>query len=196
LRSHYWRGIRPGIRPGISLCPDSRAGLLPASRAGTGRPIRKGARGKLFGKGSKASRRRGPNCIFIQYERRPTCISIQCSALRRKEAPGRGRESRSERDNRHPPHSDGPCPVIEYNYPIELRPILKPEDCPKFEPCHAPICPLDPDWQDRHMIRSEAICRYIKYALRGSYTCTYPEHWDLEVVGAILDKHPHISTRI
>ena len=43
---------------------------------------------------------------------------------RRKEAPARAREGRSERDNRHPPHSDRPWPVIEYNYPIELRPIL------------------------------------------------------------------------
>jgi len=46
------------------------------------------------------------------------------------------------------------------------------------------------------MIRNEGICYYLKDAVRGRFSCTYPEQWDVGVVGAILEQHPHIGTRI
>ena len=71
-----------------------------------------------------------------------------------------------------------------------------PFHCKKFSTCNAPICPLDPDWAKRAMIRNEGICYYLKDAVRGRFSCTYPEQWDSGVVGPILDKHPHIGSRI
>ena len=34
-------------------------------------------------------------------------------------------------------------------------------DCPKFDPCSAPICPLDPEWNTRAHLENEAICPYL-----------------------------------
>ena len=72
----------------------------------------------------------------------------------------------------------------------------QPTDCGRFSRCDAPICPLDGDWGQRVMIRNEAICKYLKDALRGRFPCTYPEGWDSGVAEAILSKYPHIGTRI
>jgi hypothetical protein len=34
-------------------------------------------------------------------------------------------------------------------------------DCPKFEGCSAPICPLDPDWKIRTHLDGERVCFYL-----------------------------------
>ncbi len=34
-------------------------------------------------------------------------------------------------------------------------------DCPRFDHCSAPICPLDPDWRKRPHLKGERICAYI-----------------------------------
>ena len=34
-------------------------------------------------------------------------------------------------------------------------------DCPKFDTCSAPICPLDPDWRLRVYRKGEPICFYL-----------------------------------
>lgn len=38
-------------------------------------------------------------------------------------------------------------------------------DCPRYESCGAPICPLDPDWRLRTHIDGEAVCAWL---LEGS----------------------------
>ncbi len=38
---------------------------------------------------------------------------------------------------------------------------LDAEQCPKFEKCSAPICPLDPDWRLRHHYKGERVCFYL-----------------------------------
>lgn len=34
-------------------------------------------------------------------------------------------------------------------------------DCPKFDSCSAPICPLDPDWELRSHLDGERVCYYL-----------------------------------
>ena len=34
-------------------------------------------------------------------------------------------------------------------------------DCPKFESCSAPICPLDPDWKRKPHLDGERVCCYL-----------------------------------
>ena len=45
-------------------------------------------------------------------------------------------------------------------------------DCPKFDSCSAPICPLDQDWRKRAYLDGERICIYLteysKVALRAN----------------------------
>lgn len=38
---------------------------------------------------------------------------------------------------------------------------MKPNDCPKFETCSAPICPLDADWHRRTHLRGESVCLFL-----------------------------------
>lgn len=33
-----------------------------------------------------------------------------------------------------------------------------PADCPRFERCSCPICPLDPQWSERTLLRGEQTC--------------------------------------
>jgi hypothetical protein len=39
---------------------------------------------------------------------------------------------------------------------------MKMCDCPRFERCSAPICPLDPDWKLCVYRKSEPICFYLR----------------------------------
>lgn len=38
---------------------------------------------------------------------------------------------------------------------------LTPVQCPKYQKCLAPICPLDADWQKRKHISGDRICFYL-----------------------------------
>lgn len=35
-------------------------------------------------------------------------------------------------------------------------------DCPKFDSCSAPICPLDPDWHLRRHLSGEPVCLWLR----------------------------------
>jgi len=37
--------------------------------------------------------------------------------------------------------------------------MLRPEDCPRFKHCDAPLCPLDPQIHRRLWIAGEPVCR-------------------------------------
>lgn len=39
-------------------------------------------------------------------------------------------------------------------------------DCPKFDKCSAPLCPLDPDWKKRSMTKDDRVCFYLREAVK------------------------------
>jgi hypothetical protein len=39
---------------------------------------------------------------------------------------------------------------------------MKPENCPRFEACSAPICPLDSQFIRRKMLKRERVCHYLR----------------------------------
>ncbi len=43
---------------------------------------------------------------------------------------------------------------------------MKIEDCPRFDRCSAPICPLDADWQHRAHLNGEPICIFLREAAK------------------------------
>ena len=46
---------------------------------------------------------------------------------------------------------------------------MEMNDCPKFDHCSAPICPLDRDWKERHYCTGEPVCFYmLEYVKPGS----------------------------
>jgi hypothetical protein len=43
---------------------------------------------------------------------------------------------------------------------------MRPDDCPKFPACRAPICPLDKDWRLRSHAKGEPICHWLLEAAK------------------------------
>lgn len=34
-------------------------------------------------------------------------------------------------------------------------------NCPRFNKCDAPLCPIDPEWRQRRMLKNERVCHYL-----------------------------------
>lgn len=43
---------------------------------------------------------------------------------------------------------------------------MRPDDCPKFLACRAPVCPLDKNWRLRSYTKGEPICRWLLEAAK------------------------------
>jgi hypothetical protein len=75
-----------------------------------------------------------------------------------------------------------------------------PQDCPKFNTCSAPICPLDPLWRAATHLRGERVCPY----LLGSEKTGAAEHYAADPVfpavlvqrSEVQGHHPDIAKRI
>ena len=59
------------------------------------------------------------------------------------------------------------------------------KECPRFDRCNAPICPLDPDVLNRVHAKGEAVCHYlrlyVKNALWGLKTGSLPANLPIRV---------------
>ncbi|MBS1209312.1 MAG: hypothetical protein H6R19_1710 [Proteobacteria bacterium] len=53
--------------------------------------------------------------------------------------------------------------------PLRLLPGITMKQCPKYDTCHAPVCPLDPHLPERVMVRGEQTCQMLRHAVRGKY---------------------------
>lgn len=61
---------------------------------------------------------------------------------------------------------------------------MKMVDCPKFNKCSAPLCPLDADWGKRSMLRGERVCFYLTEAVKEGAQ----ERFSGETAQAILSR--------
>jgi len=76
-------------------------------------------------------------------------------------------------------------------------------DCPKFESCNAPICPLDPDWELGSHFDVDKVCYYLtEYSkeaarplLRGGLAA---EHYEaiVRLYPEIIDRHTPIKKQL
>ena len=59
------------------------------------------------------------------------------------------------------------------------------KECPRFDGCGAPICPLDPDVLDRVSVKGDSVCYYlrlyVKNALWGLKTGSVPAKLPIRV---------------
>lgn len=44
---------------------------------------------------------------------------------------------------------------------------MSPSNCPRFDDCSAPICPLDPEWRYRKLVGAEAVCFWLREAVKA-----------------------------
>ena len=69
------------------------------------------------------------------------------------------------------------------------------ENCPKFEGCSAPICPLDPNWRKRLHLKGARVCFYLCDAQKdGSEAIFGGRGWG-ELYRLMVEVTPDISTR-
>ena len=73
--------------------------------------------------------------------------------------------------------------------------VMEMAQCPRFDRCSAPICPLDKDWRDRTHLKGEPVCaylrRYAKDPLWGQKQGTVPTELWLKVVAV----YPQVIAR-
>ena len=70
--------------------------------------------------------------------------------------------------------------------------VMHMYECPKFEACKAPICPLDEDWEQRSHLDGEKVCHYLTMLQK---TTVKPVFWGsqrLELHKVIAEQHPKI----
>ena len=68
-------------------------------------------------------------------------------------------------------------------------------ECPRFDGCSAPICPIDPKWEERGCRKGEAVCFFLRHhaknALQATNTGSVPE----ELAQRVVQAFPKICTR-
>lgn len=66
----------------------------------------------------------------------------------------------------------------------ELEALESIRQCPKFNTCSAPICPLDPNWERRTMNTGQAVCVWFReIAKAGPEAQSVPEELHSRVAG-------------
>ncbi len=77
---------------------------------------------------------------------------------------------------------------------------MHPADCPKFNVCSAPICPLDPLWPQAAHLSGERVCRYLLASGKEGAVAHFRDDavfpLALEVLSAIRESHPIIARRV
>jgi hypothetical protein len=80
---------------------------------------------------------------------------------------------------------------------------MKIKDCPKYETCSAPICPLDKDWKLRVLCIEDSTCFYLLESVKDA-SKTHFELAQLEVMyqkicevrDSICNTHKRISKKV
>jgi len=69
------------------------------------------------------------------------------------------------------------------------------DNCPKFESCSAPICPLDPNWRKRRHLKCERICFYLCEAQKDGSEAIFGGRGLVELYRLMVEVTPDISIR-
>ncbi len=69
------------------------------------------------------------------------------------------------------------------------------EDCPKFQSCSAPICPLDPNWRKACHLKGERICFYLCEAQKNGSEARFRDKGLEKLYQLMVEVAPDISIR-
>ena len=73
--------------------------------------------------------------------------------------------------------------------------IQNPNECPRFEHCAAPICPLDPDWRARRHLVGDPLCLYLREAVKPEAEANLAPHLPRATIESLLTLAPTIAAR-
>ena len=72
---------------------------------------------------------------------------------------------------------------------------LKVENCPKFEKCSAPICPLDPNWERASHLQHDRVCFYLCEVQKDNSDVIFGDRGLGELYKLIVEATQEISWR-
>ncbi len=72
---------------------------------------------------------------------------------------------------------------------------MEMNDCPKFDHCSAPICPLDRDWKKRHYCKGEPVCFYMLESVKPGAKARFRGSTAREIYEVIQFLLPSILSR-
>ena len=58
---------------------------------------------------------------------------------------------------------------------------LRPEQCPRYFKCSAPLCPLDLHWSRAKMLRDEHLCFYLAEASKAGAYERFRDRYDFDI---------------
>jgi len=61
---------------------------------------------------------------------------------------------------------------------------LTPQNCPKYDTCSAPICPLDKDWKLRVLCNEDSTCFYLLESVKDASAT----HFELAQLGVMYER--------
>lgn len=73
--------------------------------------------------------------------------------------------------------------------------IQNPRECPRFEHCAAPICPLDPEWRARRHLVGDPLCLYLREAVKPEAEANLSPHLPRATIESVLSVVPTIAAR-
>ena len=68
--------------------------------------------------------------------------------------------------------------------------------CPRWERCSAPICPLDPDWPNRKHICREPICHWLKESVKQGGEGVLEQHLPRELAEEVVRVAPLVAATV
>ena len=72
---------------------------------------------------------------------------------------------------------------------------IKPSQCPKHSKCSAPLCPLDPDWEKRKMIKEDRVCFYLLEASKPGADERFEKRKDKTIYLVACSRMPFMKKR-
>ena len=73
--------------------------------------------------------------------------------------------------------------------------MTRPNECPRWVSCNAPICPLDPDWRRAQHLAGESICGLLSEMAKEGGEALLRGCLPLELVDTLSSQGPQVSLR-
>ena len=87
---------------------------------------------------------------------------------------------------------------------IPVRPIPRSQslsegpqmiECPRFDGCNAPVCPLDPNVLDRAHLKGEAVCFYLRLHAKKALCGLKPGCVPANLAIRVVQSYPRLIAR-
>ena len=69
------------------------------------------------------------------------------------------------------------------------------KECPRFDRCNAPICPLDPDVLDRVSVKGEAVCHYLRLYVKNAFCGLKLGTLPANIAIRVVESYPRLIAR-